>query len=160
MNGIGNSLDNYIVGNAAGNLLDGKDGNDILTGINPSNLNLGQGTIDKLTGGAGNDTFILGNTSGIYYNDGNTTSAGRNDYAWITDFSAGDKIQLNGSSPNYFLRNENLNGVTGFCLYRNDGTGIDSLSTAWDNKDELIGFIQVSGVTLNLSSTDQFTYIA
>jgi len=165
INGTGNGLNNTITGNAKNNNLvggngsdnlQGKDGADTLTGVSLSDTTRGKGTIDKLTGGNQNDNFILGNASGVFYSDGVTTSAGRGDYAWITDFRSGDKIQLKGRSSDYRLRNETFNGVAGVGLYRNDG----SVASGWDSRDELIGFIQVSGVTLNLGSTTQFTYVA
>jgi putative cofactor-binding repeat protein len=156
INGTGNTLANTITGNAAANTLDGGAGADTLTGIALTDTTLGRGTIDVLTGGSENDLFVLGNASGVFYSDGSRSTSGRGDYARITDFSSGDKIQLKGRSSDYRLRNETFNGVAGVGLYLNDG----SVVSGWDSRDELIGFIQVSGVTLNLGSTTQFTYVA
>lgn len=50
INGAGNSLDNYIIGNAGRNVLEGGAGNDTLKG---------GGGNDTLSGGAGNDTIVL-----------------------------------------------------------------------------------------------------
>ena len=50
--GVGNGLDNYIIGGALGDALDGAGGNDTLNG--------GVGA-DTLTGGAGNDVFMVDN---------------------------------------------------------------------------------------------------
>ncbi|MBT9508243.1 MAG: hypothetical protein IV109_16745 [Rhodoferax sp.] len=46
MNGVGNALDNWIVGNTGSNVLDGKEGNDLLSASSGN---------DSLYGGAGND---------------------------------------------------------------------------------------------------------
>ena len=183
INGTGNTLNNLITGNGAANLIDGGNGNDslnggggndrliggngndnlnggagadTLTGIALNDATLGRGTVDVLTGGAENDLFVLGNASGVFYSDGSTATSGRGDYARITDFRSGDQIQLKGRSSDYRLRNETFNGAAGVGLYRNDG----SVVSGWDSRDELISFIQVSGVTLNLGSTSQFTYVA
>ncbi len=51
LTGIGNALDNMILGNDQANRLDGADGNDTLDGGNGN---------DVLTGGQGADSFIIG----------------------------------------------------------------------------------------------------
>ena len=62
---------------------------------------------DTLTGGTGADTFVLGDTLGIYYGDNYDHS-----FATITDFSSaqGDTIQLFGSSSDYYLSYGNYGG--------------------------------------------------
>lgn len=50
INGVGNQLDNVIIGNSAANNLSGLDGNDVLDG--------GPGA-DTLNGGNGNDIFVV-----------------------------------------------------------------------------------------------------
>ncbi len=165
INGSGNDLANTITGNSGNNTLNGGAGVDTLTGISATDSTLGRGSIDKLTGGIGNDIFVLGNASGAFYSDGNTATAGRSDYAWITDFGVGDKIQLKGSAANYLIKtSDTVSGFTGigFGLYRNDGVGTGA-TTGLDSRDEFIGFVQVqSGVTaLTLSNTSpQFAFIA
>ncbi|NEO91054.1 MAG: hypothetical protein F6K56_12720 [Moorea sp. SIO3G5] len=68
--------------------------NDTIVGVNPSSNNPGINEIDSLTGGAGADTFVIGNSNNPYYVGGGGP-AGLNDYALITDFQSGtDKIQL------------------------------------------------------------------
>ena len=99
--GIGN--DN-ITGGLGSDTINGGAGNDLIIGVNPNNSNPGRGEIDSLTGGAGSDKFILGDNDWIGYDDGNSTLAGTNDYAQITDFTtADDTIQLRGSSSDYLL---------------------------------------------------------
>ena len=188
INGTGNGLNNVITGNGSANLIDGGNGSDTLnggsgndrliggngndnlnggagadtlTGIALNDTTLGRGTIDVLTGGTENDLFVLGNASGVFYSDGSTSTSGRGDYARITDFAAGDRIQLKGSASNYILRsNDSVTGFSGVGLYRNDGVGTGA-SSGWDSRDEFIALIQVgSGVGLNLGNTSQFTYVS
>ena len=71
-------------------IINGGAGNDTITaGFNGA----------KLTGGLGNDLFVVGATSAV----GNTEA---NTYSYIQDFQAGDKIQLS-----YFNTNTNGSGA-------------------------------------------------
>ena len=85
--GNGNDTLNGLAGNDTLNggygtdTLNGGDGNDILNG------GLGE---DTLTGGAGSDTFAF-------------SSSLEADYDYITDFAAGDKIDLSGIDANPVL---------------------------------------------------------
>ena len=95
----------------------GNDGNDTFTNTSAFSITIdggkgddsiqggtGKGEIDTFTGGIGRDTFILGDKTWIGYDDENTTAAGDNDYALITDFNPTDDIiQLKGSSSDYLL---------------------------------------------------------
>ncbi|BAU64524.1 peroxidase family protein [Stanieria sp. NIES-3757] len=60
--------------------------------------------MDTLSGGAGGDTFVLGDSLGAFYSGSG--------YATITDFSfsQGDKIQVFGSASDYTLANSG-NGI-------------------------------------------------
>ena len=62
---------------------------------------IGAAEIDTLTGGTGNDVFVLGTTYVRLYDD-NATGGGTAGYALITDFTAGDKLQLKGTAAQYF----------------------------------------------------------
>ena len=161
--GTGNTLNNRLTGNSANNVLNGGAGADNLTGISTADTTLGRGTIDVLTGGTENDLFILGNSSGVFYTDSSTTTAGRNDFARITDFTAGDKIQLKGTSANYFLKTgDSVSGFSGSGLYRNDGTGALSSAASLDAVDEFVALIQnpISLPTLSLANAAQFAFVA
>jgi Ca2+-binding RTX toxin-like protein len=136
------------------------DGNDVITGTAAAELITGvpagpgvrgQGSVDRLTGGAGADIFALGDSLGIYYDDG-TAGLGTTDLAVITDFTAQDSIQLFGSSSGYRLVSGRYAGVPGL--------RIDALSTAPGNTPEAIGFVQgVTLATLILTNANQFLYI-
>jgi Ca2+-binding RTX toxin-like protein len=89
--------------------LTGTTGNDILWGglgqdtLNGTGGTSGVGQIDYLCGGGGNDTFVLGDSTQAFYNDGKT-GTGLTDYAVMLDFnSQQDTIQLSGSATDYVL---------------------------------------------------------
>src|SRR5260221_4836854 len=118
---------------------------DILSGVAAAGPDLGRGTIDVLYGRAGADVFILGDARGAFYDDGDASSPGTNDYALIADFSSGDKIQL--ASGNYVLVTTTLNGVSGTGIYHDTSGG------RWDGTDELVGIVKNVYPT-SMASTD------
>ncbi|MFM6663384.1 MAG: Calx-beta domain-containing protein [Microcystis panniformis] len=96
--------DDIITGGMGNDTLNVRNGNDILIGVDPNSSNPGRGEIDSFTGGLGRDRFILGDVSWLGYDDGDSTLAGNNDYAKISDFNPTDDIiQLQGTSSNYLL---------------------------------------------------------
>ncbi|MEO0683727.1 MAG: calcium-binding protein, partial [Cyanobacteria bacterium J06649_11] len=106
---IGNASDNSLVGNGGNDTLIGGSGNDVITGVGAGSSTAsiaGMGVrglqeVDILTGGAGNDRFILGDNNEVYYLGSGTSF---NDVAIIGtekpaggytgDFNIGDVIQL------------------------------------------------------------------
>ena len=82
-------------------IITGKSVAEMIRGVPMVSTLRGRRTVDKLTGGGGNDHFILANASGVFYDDGNATVSETKDMAWITDFSIGDKITLFGSAAIY-----------------------------------------------------------
>ncbi|MDF5739522.1 Calx-beta domain-containing protein, partial [Nostoc sp. S13] len=95
----------YLGGASRYGGLYGGAGNDTLIGVQPTSSNPGRGEQDYLTGGTGADRFILGDSTWIGYDDGNSATSGNSDYAEIADFNAAeeDVIQLGGTSSNYLL---------------------------------------------------------
>jgi hypothetical protein len=93
--------------------------------------------------------ILLGNATGFFYDDRNTASAGRGDYALITDFNNGeDAIKLNGSRADYRLAPSPTGLPTGTAIY---------LNKPGSEQDELIAIVQRnSGLNLN-SSYFKFT---
>ncbi len=139
----GNGNDVLNGGNGNDNLYGGR-GDDILIGVNPLDEQPGQLERDTLNGGAGRDTFVLGDPFKIYYDDSQIrfiVAPPPNEpppsYALIADFEPGkDIIQLKGAVE-YKLENVKLpNGVSGlgilFDADRFDGNG----------SEQLIGIIQ------------------
>ncbi|MFO0147383.1 MAG: beta strand repeat-containing protein, partial [Microcystis sp.] len=95
----GKSDNDTLIGLGGNDSLKGNNGNDILIGTYD-----GSQEQDYLEGGTGNDRFILADTTKTFYDDGNSTLPGDNDYATIADFNTtNDIIQLRGSSSNYLL---------------------------------------------------------
>ena len=93
-----------ITGGTGSDFVSGDTGSDRITGADSAAENAGMGEIDTLTGGAGADTFALGDAGNCYYVDGDGGSAGLSDYALIADFNAGeDVIELHGSAAEYQL---------------------------------------------------------
>ncbi|WNN91719.1 hypothetical protein [Gloeocapsopsis dulcis] len=147
IDGTGNRLNNIIIGNSSNNTLRGKAGNDSLDGGAGDDIlagtDSGIGEIDTLTGGSGSDIFILGSATTVFYNDGNPTTPGLNDYALITDFNPDeDIIRLNGRRSDYVLAASPVGLPSGTALYyRQQGA-----------TDELIAIIQSSQL-LNLNAS-------
>ncbi len=87
--GGGNDI---LIGGGGNDTLLGGNGNDILNGFGNRGAE-----IDTMMGGAGADTFVLGDTSRMYYQ-------GNGSHAVIRDFQASiDKIQVFGSTSGYSL---------------------------------------------------------
>ncbi len=91
-----------ITGTATSDVLTGTDGDDVLSGVDANAEIPGLGEIDTLTGGAGSDVFVLGDSARFYYNDGDDAATGEGDYGLITDFNLNeDFIQLHGEPTDY-----------------------------------------------------------
>lgn len=134
--GTGNSLANTLLGNSVNNSLNGGDGNDLLQGT--SAISVGANQIDTLTGSGGSDTFVLGDTSNLYY----STAANGADYALITDFLAGtDKFQLN-AGVNYVIGNALYGAVGAANCYLYHDADSDSIA---DSGENLIAAIIATG---------------
>ncbi|MDA0867130.1 MAG: hypothetical protein O2890_12080, partial [Cyanobacteria bacterium] len=99
-----------LIGGSGNDSLFGDGGNDILNGTDETAK--GYLEIDTLTGGAGADTFVLGDINQVYYGSG-----GGLDYAVITDFTIGlDQLQLHGSASDY---SQSAQGGDVFLYYGN-----------------------------------------
>ena len=95
-----------LAGGKGNDYLDGGLGDDYLNGS--SNAAKGAGEIDLLTGGLGNDTFVLGTSAGAYYIQGGASQ----DFAIVLDFEQGDRVRLNGDSSQYVLAYDATEGST------------------------------------------------
>ncbi|WP_017718000.1 calcium-binding protein [Kamptonema formosum] len=91
---IGGTGNDQLWGGTGNDSLNGDDGNDTLAGATSVSMN---GEVDVLTGGAAADTFVLGDSSGVFYLGSS--------WAIIQDFSwqQGDQIQVRGSRSEYSL---------------------------------------------------------
>ncbi|HHP7244523.1 MAG TPA: hypothetical protein ACFE0H_07545 [Elainellaceae cyanobacterium] len=136
----GNNANNQILGLEEDDIIDGKGGDDIIQGAgNPSNPNsVGNGETDRLTGGAGKDTFVLHTNNGLtrLYDDGRAGRNGRTDMAVIEDFNRSqDTIEVAGSREEYFVSRFNRQGVAEGRAIFHDTDGDGRLRR---NRDELI----------------------
>jgi Ca2+-binding RTX toxin-like protein len=125
--GFGNDK---LLGETGSDFLSGGAGNDVIDG---GGIGFGSEEVDTLTGGAGADTFVLGQNFGASY-----LGFG---YASITDFTTGDKIQLHGSINEYSLDKS---------AAWNGGTAI------FYNQTDLVGFVQN---TTNISLSSDFNFV-
>jgi peptidoglycan/xylan/chitin deacetylase (PgdA/CDA1 family) len=145
----GNNGDDALIGGGGNDSLFGGAGNDVLLGANPLSTTPGTNSYDLLQGDAGNDRYILGDATYVYYNDNNNNNNGRADYAAILGFAAGDVIQLKGKAADYVL-------ATGTAPNSGNQQGTLIQSNLF-GQPEIIGF--VAGVTnLNLTSAS-FSYV-
>lgn len=128
-------------GGNGSDFLNGGAGRDILNGYGGS-----VGEMDGLTGGAGADTFVLGNSSTAFYLGSNLSErASVFDFNW----AEGDKIQLHGSASDYTF----TVGSYGW------GTNAADTALYYNNNGsyDLIAVIQdVSNLSLTSSA---FTYV-
>jgi Ca2+-binding RTX toxin-like protein len=127
---IGSDSD-FLFGGSGDDVLFGRGGNDHLDGANfwGAGNGIGAGNeFDSLTGGSGEDTFVLGGVSGVYY-----LGTG---YATIMDFNLGqDVIQIQG------------NFAAGYSLQTGDwnGNGIQDTGISYNNN--LIGVVRDTDLT-------------
>ncbi|MBD2460289.1 hypothetical protein H6G89_04455 [Oscillatoria sp. FACHB-1407] len=130
-----------LIGGGGGDGLFGDTGNDVITGVDFSG-GTGVGTLDKLTGGAGADRFILGNASQAFYDDRISTTAGTNDYALITDFQSGvDKLVIHGPSFAYIVQQEHKLGASDLkdtLIFRDNGTRTPDLIAVLQDTTTLV----------------------
>jgi subtilisin family serine protease len=135
-------------GTTGSDTITGGNGNDRISGVLASGTTaaaMGWGQIDVLTGGLGDDVFVLGDSRGLFYDDRNRGNLGTADYARIKDFIAGeDKLQLRNATYLYTVSNGNLS------LYW-DRNGNGKLDSGGRNRDELIASLE--GVS-SLSGSD------
>ena len=103
---LGNNGNDFLTGGEGNDRVFGQNGSDVIIGVDPNNNTPGLNEADVLTGGADADTFILGDDTQAFYDDGVDGSRGNTDRAVINDFdkASGDIIQLHGTPGDYQLR--------------------------------------------------------
>jgi subtilisin family serine protease len=142
------STDQILWGTTGSDVITGGNGNDHLSGVLATGTTaaaMGAGQIDVLTGGAGADIVVLGDSRGVFYDDRNSGNLGTADYALIKDFTPGaDQLQLRSGSYLQTVSNGNLS------LYW-DRNGNGKLDSGGRNRDELIALLE--GVS-TLNSAD------
>lgn len=128
-----------IWGTNGNDTLSGGAGADRITGVSPTGstaLRLGRGQIDTVTGGAGADLFLLADSRGGFYNDGQASNSGSSDYLRINDFNPNeDSLQLLGGRQ-YLFRNVTISGTAFSEIYLGNG------DASFNGRDELVARLQ------------------
>lgn len=153
----GDNTNNQIVALRGNDILNGNGGDDILKGAgNPlDSSDVGRLDIDRLNGGAGQDTFVLHTNNGLtrLYDDGNDSRNGRRDFAVIEDFNRSqDTIEVAGSRDEYLIGRFNSRGVAEGRAIFHDSDGNGRISTL---RDELIAITD----GLNNLVLDDLTFV-
>jgi len=142
VNGTGNTLDNWLLGNAAANALSGGDGRDLVQG--------GAGA-DTLTGGNGRDILQGGDANDILTDaSGNTLLHGGLGTDTLTGGANNDFLA--GGAGNDTLTTGAGADIIGFD--RGDGQDVVNASTVADNTLSLGGGIRYADVALLKSGND------
>jgi Ca2+-binding RTX toxin-like protein len=124
---LGNNGNDFLTGGEGNDRVIGQSGDDVIVGVNSSSNTPGLGEVDIFTGGANADTFVLGDGTKAFYDDGIVVTRGNTDRAVIQDFNkaSGDTIQLHGVSGDYSLRTvPNSNPKHTQILYKGELIGI------------------------------------
>ncbi len=159
---VGTSNNDSIVGDQSNNDLTGRAGDDEITGGGSNDILVGNRGIDRLngtdsllrganeqdllTGGSQGDRFILGDIDGSFY-----TPEGDNDFAQITDFSAGDVIEL-GRGETY-----NVERVgSGFNLFSQQEEGKELIAKVQFSASSISSINSRSTSAINTDSSSSF----
>lgn len=132
-----------LIGGTGNDSLYAGRGNDTLSGVD-STVGLGRGEVDELAGRAGDDLLILGDELNVFYDDGDTSSDGLDDFALIASFVGEDQIQLSGELRDY-------NFEADFTVAGSTGTGIFWLGDG-SATGEFIALVQDTSVADTLDA--------
>ena len=117
-----------------------------ITGVPIGSTLHGRGSLDRLTGQAGRDLFVLGVAERRYYDSDSSSGL-----AIITDFTIGqDKIQLHGVAKDYVLSTGRYNAVSGTFI---------SVASGGDRIGFVEGLRSSGSNSLNLLDGEQFAYV-
>lgn len=141
--GLSFSSTPYIWGTVNSDTLAGTANADYISGVPESGTtaqSLGKGQIDRITGRAGADIFLLGQYRGgipyVFYNNGVSNSIGSNDYLLVQDLNRSvDRVGL--VPGRYFTRVSSLNTIV---YWDRNNNGV--LNTSGASTDEVIGVIR------------------
>jgi Ca2+-binding RTX toxin-like protein len=124
-----------LVGGFGNDSLHGGDGNDYLNGYGSTINNVSQ--FDNLTGGAGKDTFVLGLSTGVLYNEPGDGYAVIKDFYWVDD-----KIQVKGNASQYSLEFKSVAGIGSASqdteIYYINGGSKERIGIVQDNTNVII----------------------
>jgi Ca2+-binding RTX toxin-like protein len=155
IDGTGNELNNYMLGNAGKNFLKGEDGDDLINGRGGRDIILGGNGIDTLLGDAGNDDIqgMKGNDI-LYGNDDNDQLSG----------GGGDDLLYGGNGNDVLTGGGDIDAAGNNILYGGAGadgfrfyfapTGIDTIKDFQKSEVDKIEIHRSFGAT----SLNQFSY--
>ena len=110
LGGDGNDL---LYGESGNDTLIAEVGDDILVGVDELAIAPGRGEIDRLTGNAGSDSFVLGVGDRVFYDDGSQLNLGTTDYAVISDFTLNQDVIILAQAFKYHLNSYSIQGQFG-----------------------------------------------
>ncbi|UWQ48125.1 cadherin-like domain-containing protein [Leisingera aquaemixtae] len=123
-----------------GDVTIGDDTAEVLAAVDETAPLPGLGELDVFTGNGGADVFVFGDNGTVYYDDGNGATSGEDDYGYVWDFTAGDKVRLAGTSSDYVLTEDAAGLPSGTAIW---------LAGSGGDQDELIGVLHnVYGLNL------------
>lgn len=132
--GIGNGLNNQLVGGTGDDVLEGLDGDDTLVGMNGNDRLVGGNGNDLLNGGDGQDTLIGGTGNDVYViSDAFDT---------ITELANGGTDSVRTSLQNYQLQAqvENLAHVGNANFFEGHGNALNNLIESNAASSRLFGY--------------------
>ena len=141
--------DDTLTGGIGNDLIYGDAGNDVFWGT----VTNGVASIDLFSGGKGADTFILGNDNSAFYNDGNSSTEGLQDYAVLADFDRlEDAIQLYGTADLYTVASSPFNLDSAAIYFDSDSNGShDELVAVFEHLSQQEVFLDSSYVSYSNS---------
>ncbi len=150
-----------IVGTTDSDVLQGTAAPELISGVptTGTGTSMGRGQMDTVTGMAGADIFVIGDSRGVLYDDGIANNTGISDHLIIRDFQRGsDKIQIK-SNTNYITRTATINRVAVTEIYW-DRNNSRTLNLSGSNRDELVARLNgtFSGANALTLATD-FTVV-
>jgi hypothetical protein len=150
-----------IVGTTGSDVLQGTAAPELISGVptTGTGTSMGRGQIDTVTGMAGADIFVIGDSRGVLYDDGIANNTGISDHLIIRDFQRGsDKIQIK-SNTDYITRTATINRVAVTEIYW-DRNRSGTLNLSGSNRDELVARLNgtFSGANALTLATD-FTVV-
>jgi Ca2+-binding RTX toxin-like protein len=137
--GIGNELDNRLVGGSGNDILEGGAGSDMITGGAGNDILIGGAGGDDLYGGAGADKFVFNSVSDFGGN-------GRLDIIYDFSTAEGDKIDLTGIDANTTLAGSQAFSFLGAASFTKHAGELRTAYDATSNQTLVLGDVDGDGV--------------
>ena len=134
LGGDGNDL---LYGESGNDTLIAEVGDDTLVGVDELAIAPGRGEIDRLTGNAGSDSFVLGVGDRVFYDDGSQLNLGTTDYAIISDFTLNQDVIILPRAFKYSLNSYSIQGQSGTGIFVSNNQGSDELIAIVPNLEPL-----------------------